>query len=104
VLFRGSQWFNLRNGRSGPLWEDRFKSVLVQGARGLLAMVAAYIDFNAVRAGIVKDPRDWRWCGYAEAAAAQSRARNGLLEATAWRWAARPLSMRSSTGRGARWD
>jgi len=78
---RLSQWYNLRNERSGPLWEDRFKSVLVQGEPGLLAMVAAYIDLNAVRAGIVKDPRDWRWCGYAEAAAAQSRARNGLLEA-----------------------
>jgi len=75
---RLSQWYNLRNRRSGPLWEDRFKSVLVQGEPGLLAMVAAYIDLNAVRAGLVKDPRDWRWCGYAEAAAAQSRARNGL--------------------------
>ena len=58
---RLSQWYNLRNGRSGPLWEDRFKSVLVQGEPGLLAMVAAYIDLNAVRAGIVKDPREWRW-------------------------------------------
>lgn len=78
---RLSQWYNLRNGRSGPLWEDRFKSVLVQGEPGLLAMVAAYIDLNAVRAGIVKEPRDWRWSGYAEAAAAQSRAREGLYEA-----------------------
>lgn len=78
---RLSQWYNLRNGRSGPLWEDRFKSVLVQGEPGLLAMVAAYIDLNSVRAGLVKDPRDWRWCGYAEAVAAQSRARLGLLEA-----------------------
>ena len=53
----------------------------MQGEPGLLATVAAYIDLNAVRAGIVKDTRDWRWCGYAEAAAAQSRARTGLLEA-----------------------
>ncbi len=78
---RISQWYNLRNERKGPLWEDRFKSVLVQGESGLLAMVAAYIDLNAVRAGLVKDPRDWRWCGYSEAVAAQSRAREGLLEA-----------------------
>jgi len=55
---RLSQWYNLRNGRSGPLWEDRFKSVLVQGEPGLLAMVAAYIDLTAVRAGLVKDPRN----------------------------------------------
>ena len=43
-------------------------------------MVAAYIDLNAVRAGIVKEPKEWRWCGYAEAAAAQSLARNGIYE------------------------
>ena len=77
---RISQWYNLRNERRGPLWEDRFKSVLVQGTPGVLAMVAAYIDLNAVRAGIVKEPKDWRWCGYAEAAAAQSMAREGIYE------------------------
>ena len=76
---RISQWYNLRNERKGPLWEDRFKSVLVQGTTGVLATVAAYIDLNAVRAGIVKEPKDWRWCGYAEAAAAQSSARGGNL-------------------------
>ena len=78
---RISQWYNLRTERKGPLWEERFSSVLVQGEPGLLAMVAAYIDLNSVRAGLVKEPRDWRWCGYAEAAAAQSRSREGLYEA-----------------------
>ena len=77
---RLSQWYNREHLRTGPLWEDRFKSVLVQGESGVLATVAAYIDLNAVRAGIVKDPRDWRWCGYAEAAAAQSRSRDGVYE------------------------
>ena len=77
---RISQWYNLRNERKGPLWEDRFTSVLVQGTPGVLATVAAYIDLNSVRAGIVKEPKDWRWCGYAEAAAAQSLAREGIYE------------------------
>lgn len=77
---RFSQWFNRRNDRLGPLWEDRFKSVLVQGDPGVLATVAAYIDLNAVRAGIVNDPRDWRWCGYAEALKGQGLARNGVYE------------------------
>ena len=77
---RISQWYNLTNERRGPLWEDRFKSVLVQGTPGVLATVAAYIDLNAVRAGIVNEPKDWRWCGYAEAAAAQSLAREGIYE------------------------
>ena len=77
---RFSQWYNLRTERNGPLWEDRFKSVLVQGVPGVLATVAAYIDLNAVRAGIVKDPREWRWCGYAEALKGQGIARDGLYE------------------------
>ncbi|MCB1098281.1 MAG: transposase [Verrucomicrobiae bacterium] len=77
---RFSQWYNLRTKRNGPLWEDRFKSVLVQGEPGVLATVAAYIDLNAVRAGIVKDPREWRWCGYAEAPRGQGIARNGVYE------------------------
>ena len=77
---RISQWYNGRNERKGPLWEERFKSVLVQGEPGVLATVAAYIDLNAVRAGMVKDPGDWRWCGYAEAAAAQCRSREGVYE------------------------
>ena len=54
--------------------------MLVQGSPGILATVAAYIDLNAVRAGIVKEPKEWRWCGYAEAAAAQSLAREGIYE------------------------
>jgi putative transposase len=32
-----------------------------------LAMIAAYIDLNAVRAGLVVDPKDYRFCGYGEA-------------------------------------
>ena len=40
--------------------------------------VAAYADLNAVRAGIVKDPKDYRWCGYAEAVAGKRDARRGL--------------------------
>ncbi|MEZ5327888.1 MAG: transposase [Verrucomicrobiales bacterium] len=77
---RFSQWFNRLNDRKGTLWEERFKSVLVQGDPGLLAMVAAYIDLNPVRAGLVEDPRDWRWCGYSEAASSQCRARVGIFE------------------------
>ncbi|MGK0188400.1 MAG: hypothetical protein ACI9R3_004196 [Verrucomicrobiales bacterium] len=80
VKQRFSQWYNKRNERLGPLWEDRFKSVLVQGDPGVLATVAAYIDLNSVRAGVVKDPREWRWCGYAEALKGQGVARSGVYE------------------------
>jgi len=40
--------------------------------------MAAYIDLNPVRAGIVKDPKDYRFCGYAEAVAGESPAKHGI--------------------------
>jgi putative transposase len=48
---RISQWYNLKTDRQGPLWEDRFKSVLVQGSPGVLATVAAYIDLKCGEGG-----------------------------------------------------
>jgi REP element-mobilizing transposase RayT len=78
VKQRFSQWFNGRSGRAGTLWEGRFKSVLVEGTGRTLSTMAAYIDLNPVRAGIVNDPADYRWSGYAEAVAGQKLARLGL--------------------------
>ena len=89
VKQRFTQWYNRREGRCGTLWESRFTSVLVQPptpaqAQGMpqgvdaLATLAAYIDLNAVRAGLVQDPKDYRWCGYGEAMAGKKRARAGL--------------------------
>lgn len=75
---RFARWFNLSNERFGPLWSERFKSVLVEGDRWALRTVAAYIDLNGVRAGLVDDPKDYRFCGYAEALAGSREARNGL--------------------------
>jgi len=75
---RFTQWFNGRNGRKGTLWEDRFKSVVVDTAAGVLAAMGAYIDLNPVRAGLVEDPKDYRWSGYGEAMAGKRRAREGL--------------------------
>ncbi len=78
VKQRFSQWFNGRNERSGTLWEGRYKSVLVEGTGETLSTMAAYIDLNPVRAGIVQDPADYRWCGYAEAVAGRNPARVGM--------------------------
>ncbi|MBL9126449.1 MAG: chemotaxis protein CheW, partial [Verrucomicrobiales bacterium] len=75
---RFTQWYNVRVGRKGTLWEDRFKSVLVDGAGRALATMAAYIDLNPVRAGIVRDPKDYRWSGYGEAMAGRKRAKVAL--------------------------
>ena len=74
---RFTQWFNTRHGRRGTLWEDRFKSVIVQDGYAARVM-AAYIDLNPVRAGIVKKPEEYRWCSYAEALAGKDAARQGI--------------------------
>jgi len=81
VKERFSRWFNKRSGRRGTLWMDRFKSVLVEGKGEPLRTMAAYIDLNPVRAGLVKDPKDYRWCGYAEALGGSRRAQRGLCKA-----------------------
>jgi len=80
---RFSSWFNRQHARVGTLWESRFKSVLVEGSWACLLKVAAYIDLNAVRAGLVEDPKDYRWSGYAEAVAGDRVARRGLALALA---------------------
>jgi REP element-mobilizing transposase RayT len=75
---RFSQSYNRRHNRKGTLWVDRFKSLVVQGRRCALATVAGYIDLNAVRARLVGDPKDYRFCGYAEAVAGGAEARDGI--------------------------
>ena len=75
---RFSIWFNQNHGRYGTLWAERFKSVLVEGRGFALQTMAAYIDLNPVRAGLVEDPKDYRFCGYAEAVAGAARAVEGL--------------------------
>ena len=51
LLQRFTQWYNRKHGRSGGLWEDAFKSVLVEDGVASRTM-AAYIDLNPVRAGM----------------------------------------------------
>lgn len=78
VKQRFTQWYNALHGRKGTLWEERFRSVLVEGMGTALAAVSAYIDLNPVRAGIVQDPMSYRWCGYAEGMAGRRRALDSL--------------------------
>ena len=71
-------WFNKPRERFGPVWSERFKSVLVEGDVKALRTVSAYIDLNGVRAGLADDPKDYRFCGYAEAVVGHQAAREGL--------------------------
>jgi putative transposase len=57
------RYFNFQYGRTGTLFEGRFKSNPVQSNRYLLACYR-YIELNPVRAGLVQDPADYVWSSY----------------------------------------
>lgn len=58
------RYFNDSHGRSGTLWEGRYKSTLIEAESHLLACMA-YIDLNPVRAGLVTAARDYPWSSHA---------------------------------------
>jgi REP element-mobilizing transposase RayT len=85
LLERFTKWFNHAHTRSGTLWEDRFKSVIVESGTAARTM-AAYIDLNPVRAGMVEDPAEYRWSSYGEAVGGGKKgngkkSREGLVRA-----------------------
>lgn len=85
LLQRYTQWHNRIHERTGRLWEDRFKSVIVEDGVAARTM-AAYIDLNPVRAGLVTDPADYRWSSYGVAIGGGAKgngktARAGLVRA-----------------------
>jgi putative transposase len=57
------QYFNRRHGRTGTLWEGRFRSSLVDADSDLIAC-HRYIELNPMRAGIVDEPGRYRWSSY----------------------------------------
>ena len=82
---RYTQWHNGVRQCKGRLWEDRFKSVIVEDGTASRTM-AAYIDLNPVRAGMAADPAGYRWCSYGEAIGGGAKgngkkAREGLVRA-----------------------
>ena len=60
---RYAQWFNVRYGFSGHLFQGRFYGDLVESAYHLLELVR-YIALNPVRAGLCRDASGWRWSSY----------------------------------------
>jgi putative transposase len=57
------QYVNRRYGRSGTLWEGRFRSCLIQEEMYLL-ICQRYIELNPVRAGMVQQPAQYKWSSY----------------------------------------
>jgi putative transposase len=65
VLNSYSRYFNIRHKRKGPLWEGRFKSVIVENDEQLLHLTR-YLHLNPVTAYLVDNPRDWIMSSYRE--------------------------------------
>ena len=57
------RWFNDRHGRSGTLWEGRYRATVIEAERHLLPCMA-YIDLNPVRAGLVAQAADYPWSSH----------------------------------------
>jgi len=58
-----SRYFNIKFDRKGPLWESSFKAVKINTDEQLLH-VSRYFHLNAVTAGLVKKPEDWKFSSY----------------------------------------
>ncbi len=53
-------WFNKKHGRSGTLWEGRFRAAPVEAETHLLALMLC-IELNPLREGLCADPADYPW-------------------------------------------
>ena len=65
ILDSYTHYFNIKHNRKGPLWEGRFKRVLVKNDEQLLHLTR-YIHLNPVTAYIVNNPADWIYSSYKE--------------------------------------
>lgn len=57
------RYFNQRRGRTGTLWEGRYRATLLNPQAFLLAC-SRYVELNPVRAGLAESPADYDWSSY----------------------------------------
>ena len=65
------QYFNRHYGRTGTLWEGRYRSFIAESARYVIGCYR-YIELNPVSAGMVRGPADYPWSSYAANAGLRS--------------------------------
>jgi len=65
ILNSYSRYFNTKHKRKGPLWETKFKNVLVKNDEQLLHLTR-YIHLNPVTACLVDKPEGWSNSSYKE--------------------------------------
>jgi len=56
-------WYNAKYGRSGSLFQGRFKTSLIDPERYFM-VCSRFIESNAVRSQLVSDPLDYPWSSY----------------------------------------
>jgi putative transposase len=58
------RYYNHSQGRSGTLWEGRYRSALMQSDNYLLSCMV-YIDLNPVRSGLAMHAQEYAWSSHA---------------------------------------
>lgn len=58
-------WYNRRHGRTGHLFQDRFRSETVEDDAGFITVIR-YIHLNPVKARLADAPEEYPWCSYRE--------------------------------------
>lgn len=53
------RFYNKTYGRLGRFWAERFKSTLLENSQAMLDAML-YVELNAVRAGLVERPEEWK--------------------------------------------
>ena len=69
-----AEYYNLRKRRSGAFWEGRYWCTMVETGEYVWNCMK-YVDLNMVRAGVVRHPSEWEWCGYRELVGERQRYR-----------------------------
>ena len=64
-------YINYKYGKSGSVWEGRYKASLVQEDSYFLTVIR-YIGLNPVRAGMVEAPGQYRWSSFCHNAGVKS--------------------------------
>lgn len=65
ILKSYSKYFNIKHRRKGPLWEGRFKNVLI-GTNEQFVHLTRYIHLNPVTSYLIDKPEHWRFSSYNE--------------------------------------
>jgi len=78
---RYAQYYNVRAGRTGHLWQNRFFACVLEASHLWTAL--AYVERNPVRVGIVSTAEEYPWSSAAAHLAREDP--NGLLDMEWWR-------------------